>query len=232
MACAHGVRIQVVVASVSDELALYEPDTGVWSGFVPDFLKLISNELGFEYDIVDERSLCDITALEYFRAFLRKGRDICVEWNSTMAECCAVAASEYDDDLGWFYLDANGNWQIDSVKVSQGSDGLFQFVYKDGAKRGRRLSASLLLNYESGEHPRTMEYKDQVASSDVPRFYGDAMSTTPMYSEEVETLVFTTTEQSMWNLFKPFSWQLWVAIVSMVRNSLPYHSVYPTSLQL
>jgi hypothetical protein len=32
--------------------------------------------------------------------------------------------------------------------------GFFSFVHKDGPKRGERLSAHAILNYESGEHPR------------------------------------------------------------------------------
>ena len=52
----------------------------------------------------------------------------------------------------------------------------------------------------------------------LPRTWGDAVSSTPMYTEEVETLVYKTTAKSMWNLFLPFSWQLWVAIASMVRT--------------
>jgi hypothetical protein len=36
-----------------------------------------------------------------------------------------------------------------------------------------------------------------------------------MYTEQVETLVFTTTKRSMWNLFSPFTTQLWGAIIGM-----------------
>ena len=81
--------------SVSDVLARYEPDTDSWVGFVPEFVKLMSNDLGFEYDITDERSLCDVIAVEYFRMWLREEVDICATQDGSAAECCAVAKNEY-----------------------------------------------------------------------------------------------------------------------------------------
>jgi hypothetical protein len=81
--------------SVSDVLARYEPDTDSWVGFVPEFVKLMSNDLGFEYDITDERSLCDVIAVEYFRMWLREEVDICATQDGYAAECCAVAKNEY-----------------------------------------------------------------------------------------------------------------------------------------
>jgi hypothetical protein len=64
-------------------------------GFVPEFVKLMSNDLGFEYDITDERSLCDVIAVEYFRMWLREEVDICATQDGYAAECCAVAKNEY-----------------------------------------------------------------------------------------------------------------------------------------
>ncbi len=226
MVCYEGLRFQVVMASVSDVLARYESDTSTWAGFAPDFLNLISNELGFKYDIVDERSLCDIIAVEYFRAYLRIGEDFCANVTGTMGECCAVAANEYaPNDLGAFNLGPDRALQIDLGKLIEGSDGSFRFVYKDGDKRGQLLSAYLLLNHDSGEHPRATPVITEILQGDIPRAWGDGLSTTPMYSEEVETLIFSTTEETMWNLFKPFTWQLWIAIISMVRTQHPYRSL-------
>jgi hypothetical protein len=39
---------------------------------------------------------------------------------------------------------------------------------------------------------------------------------TPIYTEMVEALVYTTQSQDMWRLFAPFEWRLWVAISGMV----------------
>ena len=44
---------------------------------------------------------------------------------------------------------------IDQEKLDADNPlGFFSFVHKDGPKRGERLSAHAILNYESGEHPR------------------------------------------------------------------------------
>ena len=42
------------------------------------------------------------------------------------------------------------------------------------------------------------------------------MPLTPIYTEMVEALVYTTQSQDMWRLFAPFEWRLWVAISGMV----------------
>jgi hypothetical protein len=97
----------------------------------------------------------------------------------------------------------------------------FPFVHLDGPNKGEVLHATCMLNSGVGEHPRATPFNPELAVfEDVPRQYGDALPSTPMYTEKIETLVFTTTAQGMWNLFKPFSWQLWIAIVGMVRTPM------------
>jgi hypothetical protein len=108
----------------------------------------------------------------------------------------------------------------------------FPFVYTDGPKKGEMLHATCMLNAGFGEHPRATPLNPELmVFEDVPREYGDALPSTPMYLETIETLVFTTTAQGMWNLFKPFSWQLWIAIVGMVRTPTPLPPSAATTLR-
>ena len=226
------------MASVSSVLARYDPGTRAdgrqWNGFAPDFLDLMSRQLGFSYRITDERSLCDLTAVEFYRAFRREGIDVCALWNRS-SECCALAGTqEYASrDLRRWVLSPFENCtggvpvgEFNSVKtwICENLQSKFwkevgtslRFVYKFGPNKGETLRAHLLLNYASGEHPRTTPLNGELSCHDPePRTWGDAFSLTPMYTEQVETLVFTTTKRSMWNLFSPFTTQLWGAIIGM-----------------
>ena len=235
------------MASISNVVARYEPDTHTWKGFAPEFLKLLANDLGFTYSITDERSLCDSTAVEFSRAFWRVGIDPC--GNGTKRDdCCVVAGSEEyasRDLYGYVIRPAkacgNGTKALPlgdlDVCFNPESElhkphGAFLYAYKgdtkDGKKKGEVLGATLVLNYGTGEHPLATPLNPDVASREtVPRTWGSALPSTPMYTEEVETVVFTTTAQSMWNLFTPFSWELWVAIVGMVRS----HATPPDPLR-
>jgi hypothetical protein len=73
----------------------------------------------------------------------------------------------------------------------------------------------MLLHDGIGHHHRTSPAVPD--SSEVARFMaGTAIPCTPMYSEEVETLVYFQDIDTMWGLFTPFEWQLWVSIGCMV----------------
>jgi hypothetical protein len=54
-----------------------------------------------------------------------------------------------------------------------------------------------MLHAGAGENPHATPINVRLAFGDIPRMWGDGLSTTPMFTEESETLVFTTTEQSM-----------------------------------
>ena len=58
----------VMMPSSNEVLALYSAATDSWSGFAPDFLKLMSADLQFSYDIVNEMDLCPTELVEAFRA--------------------------------------------------------------------------------------------------------------------------------------------------------------------
>ncbi len=58
----------VMMPSSNEVLALYSAATDSWSGFAPDFLKLMSADLQFPYDIVNEMDLCPTELVEAFRA--------------------------------------------------------------------------------------------------------------------------------------------------------------------
>ena len=237
-------KLEVVMASVSKSLAHYEPDTRTWTGFAPDFLKLLSNDLGFTYEITDERMLCDLTMVEVFRAFHRANMagTMCADRYGNGTEkraCCEFAGSkEYEsrDQQGFTIVPAGTctaegslrSVRLGAIEVCENPESefaltiaapTFPFVHLDGPNKGEVLHATCMLNSGVGEHPRATPFNPELAVfEDVPRQYGDALPSTPMYTEKIETLVFTTTAQGMWNLFKPFSWQLWIAIVGMVRT--------------
>jgi hypothetical protein len=236
--------IQVVMASVSRALAHYDPDTRTWKGFAPDFLKMLSNDLGFPYAITDERSLCELVKVEYFRAVFAAGIDGPCKYirNGTIdKECCVLAGTkEYADrDLKGFRVVPSGACNGDLILMAAAvfsrewdlcytsefaaqlrAAPWFPFVYKDGPKKGETLRAVYVLNTGVGEHPLATPPNLELLTGEGPRMWGMAMPTTPMYTEEVQTLVFTTTADSMWNLFVPFTWELWVAVASMVRPCL------------
>jgi hypothetical protein len=202
---------------------------------------MLSSDLGFSFAITDERSLCDLTKVEYYRAFFAAGVDGPCQYirNGTVdKECCVLAGTkEYADrDLKGFrvvpsgacngdllqaavftsYWDLCVNWQSEMLDAVP----WFPWVYKDGPKKGETLRAVCVLNYGVGEHPLATPPNPELASGEGPRTWGKAMPGTPMYTEEVQTLVFTTPVASMWNLFVPFTWELWVAVASMVRPCL------------
>jgi hypothetical protein len=58
----------MMMPSGSDVLALYTAATDSWSGFAPDFLKLMSHDLQFAYDIVNQIDFCTTEMIEAFRA--------------------------------------------------------------------------------------------------------------------------------------------------------------------
>ena len=72
----------VLMKSGSNTISLYNAATG-WSGFVPEFLKLMSNELVFAYDIIDLNLVCSVELVEAFRAFHRYPGRTCSKWNGT-----------------------------------------------------------------------------------------------------------------------------------------------------
>lgn len=226
------------MASVSSVLAEFDPGTRQWTGFAPDFLNHMSINLGFSYRVTDERSLCDLVAVEYFRAFRREGIDVCTLWN-IRTECCFLAgAPEYASHdlrkviLGFSETNCTrpvGVGEFNSVKrwlcenlasdfYTDERSGM-RYVYKDGPNKGETLRAHLLLNKGVGEHPRTTPENGLLSCADPePRQWGDAFALSPMFTEEYETLVFKTTRRSIWNLFAPFTYELWGAIAGMVRK--------------
>jgi hypothetical protein len=73
-----------------------------------------------------------------------------------------------------------------------------------------------------GEHIRAMpeiNHSGQIAMS----MASTAVPCAPMYSEGVGTLVYFQDVDTMWALFTPFEWQLWVSIGCMV--SAPHAAV-------
>ncbi len=91
--------VHVLIKSGANTIALYNNVTDQWTGFAPDFLRLLSNDLIFAYDIIDLNHVCSVELVEAFRAFLRSPRGLtCSAWNITASyvmlcrvpTCCAV----------------------------------------------------------------------------------------------------------------------------------------------
>ena len=214
----EGGNISVVLSSVSDGLSLYEPDTESWVGFAPDFVKMMSNDLGFTYDITDERSLCEVVLTEYFRGFIRAGISCQTIFNNSVPDaCCTAAATKAYErtDFNMFAVQEKNNascpvpvarvtddynlcqnMSTTFLQVSEASPFML-FVRKSGPKIGELFKAQLMLHAGAGENPHATPINVRLAIGDIPRMWGDGLSTTPMFTEESETLVFTTTEQSM-----------------------------------
>jgi hypothetical protein len=66
----------MLMKSWSNTISLNNPATG-WSGFVPDFVKLMSNELVFAYEIIDLNHVCSVELVEAFRASHRSKGPTC-----------------------------------------------------------------------------------------------------------------------------------------------------------
>jgi hypothetical protein len=220
-------------------LALYKPATKVWSGFAPDFLKLLSNDLGFAYNIVHAAQFCTREQVEAYRAFLRN------PWGATCEQfprvsihdpaCCLAAANNYTSDTFLFSFDETVDLRIPEVaarnpfalKFDNRSklaelryvEG-FPMVYKTGPNAGQELRVHMLLWGGFGEHVRSTP---PIAASNAyeEAIAGSALPLTPMYTESVEALMYTTRSEDMWRLFAPFEWKLWVAIVGMVSADGP-----------
>jgi hypothetical protein len=91
-----GGAATMLMKSWSNTISLHNPATG-WSGFVPDFLKLMSNELVFAYEIIDLNHVCSVELVEAFRASHRyKGPTCSADTDSyvllyCVATWCAMA---------------------------------------------------------------------------------------------------------------------------------------------
>jgi hypothetical protein len=220
-------------------LALYKPATEVWSGFAPDFLKLLSNDLGFAYNIVNAAQFCTREKVEAYRAFLRN------TWGATCEQfppvsvhdpaCCLAAANNYTSDTFLFSFDETVDIRIPEVatrnpfalKFDNKSklaelryvEG-FPMIYKTGPNAGQELRVHMQLWGGFGEHVRSTP---PIAASNVyeDAIAGSALPLTPIYTESVEALMYTTRSEDMWRLFAPFEWKLWVAIVGMVSAPWP-----------
>jgi hypothetical protein len=148
---------------------LRDASTLLWSGFAPDFLKLMSDELHFDYDIVDTLSLCAVEEVEAHRALLRSGRS-CSGYEHKLLndqkECCETAANSYRDDLFLFHVketirgdqDTLAPWSMLERNTSQvvGYALGFPFVRKQDPLRGQVLHVHLILHSGIGEHIRSM----------------------------------------------------------------------------
>jgi hypothetical protein len=227
--------------------ALHDEKTGLWSGFAPDYVKLMSADLGFAYSIIDLNELCDVELIEAYRAFFRGGHKCSDVFSFSKDKCCTTAADHYGDDLFLFDFrqkKCHGNATVDAStgrpclrfdpnESSSSADAYwrppelvgnhshnqtidyklgFPFVRKEN---GEGIRVEMLLHDGIGHHHRTSPAVPD--SSEVARFMaGTAIPCTPMYSEEVETLVYFQDIDTMWGLFTPFEWQLWVSIGCMV----------------
>jgi hypothetical protein len=208
-------------------LALYKPATDVWSGFAPDFLQLLSSDLGFAYDIVDSASFCARELIEAYRTLLRNPYGLtCEDFGVSLGDpaCCLVAKNNYSSDIFLFSFDETvdhrvSKWMIrfdnqsklEELRYFQG----FPMVYKQGPKVGQELRVHLQLWNGFGEHVRSTP--PIAAASVYDRFIaGSALPLTPLYTESVEAVMHITQDQNMWRLFAPFEWELWVAICGMV----------------
>ena len=97
--------VTIMMPPSSERRSLYTPATETWSGFVPDFVKLMSGDLGFAYSIVNEDELCAVETVEYFRAFLRNPLGLnCTTDPINREPCCLVAEEAYSSDLLLFEL--------------------------------------------------------------------------------------------------------------------------------
>jgi hypothetical protein len=161
-------KILVAMPSVSDTLASHNAQTGLWSGFTPDFLKLMSLDLGFVYDIIDINAVCAVELIEGYRAVLRKGYRCSDVAGFADDPCCTTAANYYRDDL--FLFDFNQSLGLDqnpinhwhSTHLSRNSSRPpvnhtlgFPFIVNDGPRRGEILRLGMILHPSLGEHVRT-----------------------------------------------------------------------------
>jgi hypothetical protein len=151
--------------------------------------------------------------------------------------CCITAQDYYRDDLFLFEPDPTittatpGNeWMVrrnaSAAKLNYSTG--FPYVYDqdmgDNRKRGDRLTAMMILWDGMGEHVRAMPrirgagnvVDESMASSAVPL--------TSIFTEPVETLVYQTTDDSVWGLFAPFTGGLWLSIGAMVWPPAPLNS--------
>jgi hypothetical protein len=205
--------------SFSSTVSLYHPATG-WSGFVPEFLNLMSADLTFAYNIVDQHSVCSVELVEAFRAFLRNPRDLtCSTFVATeYYSCCVTAAKYYRDDKYLFSFDPtvdltndvsnNHNcpgWMIKPNETSLRLDyeNGFPYVYdrdvNGDCKRGDVFLASLILWPGIGENVRSTP--PIPGDRNVVDLYmaSTALPLTPIFAEPVRPILAAlAVRMSLW----------------------------------
>ena len=215
-------------------------------GFAPDFMALMSADLGFSYNILaeadPEQILCPLEEIEAYRTYLRtlpSSYNCTVLFRGPFPPCCLVAEKMYRNDLLLFEIDANFDEKSEAVRIFN------PFRLKAGPMLpiGSALQPKVvhsLLNYSEGfpyvnatgdvvrihiilqsgfggEHVRSQPaILEAVAAAAAPKISswecrlatwlstGSAVPLTPIYSEQVATIIYTTAESSRWALFSPF----------------------------